>query len=190
MTLDWAVHHLAVAIAELDTAIARRMGLTSGDYLALKHLATAAPPIGPVELGRLLGITSGAATGLVDRLERAGYVRRGPHPDDRRRQVVSTTAKAEGGMLRELRPLADDIDRVAADLDAEQRRLVTDVLARLTETHRDHARHPPRTPAGKPPRTPAGQPPRTPAGQPPRTPAGQPPRTPAGRPPRTPGSAG
>src|SRR3712207_627365 len=33
-------------------------------------------------------ITSGAVTGVVDRLERAGYVRRVPDPDDRRRVLV------------------------------------------------------------------------------------------------------
>lgn len=84
--LTWAVHHLAVAVAEFDASVARRLGLSAGDYLALKHLLAAAGPVefadppGPVELGRLLGLSSGAATGLVDRLERAGYARREPHP--------------------------------------------------------------------------------------------------------------
>ncbi len=138
--LTWALHDLAAAGAELDAAIARRMGLAAGDYLALKHLAVSREPLGPVELGRMLGISSGAATGLVDRLERAGYARRGPHGRDRRRQIVSTTTQAQQHMLRQLRPLAEDIDRAAAHLTAGQRRVVTDILVDLAAMHRRHAR--------------------------------------------------
>jgi DNA-binding MarR family transcriptional regulator len=116
------------------------MGLTAGDYLALKHLAVASEPLGPVDLGRMLGISSGAATGLVDRLQAAGYAHRAAHPHDRRRQIVSTTARARQHMLRELQPLADDVNGSTAHLTPDQRRLVTDVIAELAATHRRRAR--------------------------------------------------
>ncbi|MDR7275888.1 MarR family winged helix-turn-helix transcriptional regulator [Catenuloplanes atrovinosus] len=138
--LAWTVHHLAVAAAELDAAIARRMGLTAGDYLALKHLAVSPAPVGPVELGRMLGMTSGAATGLVDRLVRAGYARREPHLTDRRRQTVTTTPLARERLLDELRPLADDIASATARLTDGQRRTVAETLDRLATLHRKHAR--------------------------------------------------
>lgn len=138
--LAWSVHHLAVAVAEVDAAMARRMRLSAGDYLALKHLFVADGPMGPVELGRLLGLTSGAATGLVDRLQRAGWVQRAPHPDDRRRQILTTTARARDTLLRELRPLTEDIDRAATELPPVHRRLVADALIALAQLHRRHAR--------------------------------------------------
>ncbi|SNY55054.1 MarR family winged helix-turn-helix transcriptional regulator [Paractinoplanes atraurantiacus] len=134
--LAWAVHHLATAAAEVDAATARRMGLSAGDFLALKHLMVAEEPIGPVELGRLLGLTSGAATGLVDRLQRAGWVDRAPHPGDRRRQVLTATPRTTEAVLAELHPLAGDIARVSAALPAEHRRLVIDVLHDLARLHR------------------------------------------------------
>jgi DNA-binding MarR family transcriptional regulator len=137
--LAWALHHLAAATGEVDAAIAHRMGLSASDFLALKHLTVASQPLGPVELGRMLGITSGAATGLVDRLQRAGYARREAHPRDRRRQVVTVTARAEQRMLHELRPLAADVDRAAAELTDDERRMVTDVLVRLAALHRRNA---------------------------------------------------
>ncbi|XVV17126.1 MarR family winged helix-turn-helix transcriptional regulator [Actinoplanes sp. CA-131856] len=136
--LAWAVHHLATAAAEVDAATARRMGLSAGDFLALKHLMVAGEPIGPVELGRLLGLTSGAATGLVDRLERAGWVARAPHPGDRRRQILTATPRAAGALLAELRPLADDIAGLAAALPVEERHLVTGILHDLARLHRRH----------------------------------------------------
>jgi DNA-binding MarR family transcriptional regulator len=138
--LAWTMHHLAVAAAGMDTAVARRMGLPAGDYLALKHLAVSEQPLGPVELGRLLGITSGAATGLVDRLEQAGHARRQPHPSDRRRQTVSVTERTRQRLVRELQPLADDIEGLAAALNPRQRRLVTETLERLAALHREHSR--------------------------------------------------
>lgn len=138
--LTWTAHHLAVATAEMDAAVARRMGLSAGDFLALKHLAVSEKPMGPVELGRMLGITSGAATGLVDRLEQAGHVRRQPHPSDRRRQTVSATPLARERLGHELGPLAEEIDRVADALTPEQRRLVTETLDHLAALYRRHAR--------------------------------------------------
>ncbi|WP_250004838.1 MarR family winged helix-turn-helix transcriptional regulator [Actinoplanes sp. M2I2] len=137
--LSWALHHLAVAAAELDTAIARRLQLSAGDFLALKHLLVA-DALGPVELGRLLGLTSGAATGLANRLERAGWVRREPHPTDRRRQVLTTTAYARETLLRELQPLAEDLERASAGLSPDQRRQVAAALMSLARLHRRHAR--------------------------------------------------
>jgi DNA-binding MarR family transcriptional regulator len=134
------MHHLAIATAEMDAAIARRMGLSAGDFLALKHLAVSDEPLGPAELGRILGITSGAATGLVDRLEQAGHVRRDPHPSDRRRRTVSTTPLVRQRMIREIQPLAEDIDRATSDLTPEQRRVVTETLNHLAALHRRHAR--------------------------------------------------
>jgi DNA-binding MarR family transcriptional regulator len=39
-------------------------------------------------LGELTGLTTGAVTGIIDRLEEAGYVRRTDDPKDRRRTIV------------------------------------------------------------------------------------------------------
>ena len=46
-------------------------------------------------LARRLHVSMPTASGVVDRLVRAGYVRRTPHPQDRRQVVVETTAKGE-----------------------------------------------------------------------------------------------
>jgi DNA-binding MarR family transcriptional regulator len=50
-----------------------------------------AGPLAPTALARALGVTTGGVTTVLDRLERAGYVRRRPDPGDRRRQLVETT---------------------------------------------------------------------------------------------------
>lgn len=75
----------------LRAAAAEHLGLTSADFDAVHYLAEA----GPVPAGRIaeaMGITTGAVTGLVDRLERAGWVERARHEVDRRQVVVQVTA--------------------------------------------------------------------------------------------------
>jgi DNA-binding IclR family transcriptional regulator len=46
-------------------------------------------------LAELSGFTTGAITGIVDRLERAGCVRRQPNPDDRRSIILHPLRLAE-----------------------------------------------------------------------------------------------
>jgi DNA-binding MarR family transcriptional regulator len=46
-------------------------------------------------LGELSGLSSGAVTGVIDRLERGGYARRVPDPEDRRRVLVELTEKTQ-----------------------------------------------------------------------------------------------
>src|SRR5688572_848503 len=52
-----------------------------------------ASPLTPAELAERTGVTRATITGLVDTLERAGYVTRKPHPDDRRMMSVGLTKK-------------------------------------------------------------------------------------------------
>ena len=50
---------------------------------------------GQNELAADLGLSSGASTALVDRLERQGIAERYPHPSDRRRTLVRLTARGD-----------------------------------------------------------------------------------------------
>ncbi|MFE7798540.1 MarR family winged helix-turn-helix transcriptional regulator [Nocardia sp. NPDC057440] len=79
------------------SAVAARLGITVTDLSCL-NLLSAAGPQTPGQLAELIGITrGGAVTTMIDRLERAGFVRRGRDPLDRRRVLVepiSTVADA------------------------------------------------------------------------------------------------
>ncbi|MSU46991.1 MAG: MarR family transcriptional regulator [Lacunisphaera sp.] len=65
--------------------------------------AGVAGPRTPAELAEAAGVTRATMTGLVDTLERDGFVTREPDPDDRRMMSVRLTAKGEG-FLREFLP--------------------------------------------------------------------------------------
>src|SRR5919109_4685045 len=67
-------------------AVAERVGMHPTDLECLGFLADEGPlPAG--RLAELTGLTTGAVTRMVDRLERAGYVRREADPRDRRRVI-------------------------------------------------------------------------------------------------------
>ena len=67
--------------------VAIRFGLSESDIETLEALID----VGASSAGRLAeltGLTSGAVTRVIDRLEQSGYVRRVPDPADRRRVIV------------------------------------------------------------------------------------------------------
>jgi DNA-binding MarR family transcriptional regulator len=98
---------LSTEIDRLDQAAADRYGLNRTDMRALDIVGRAGP-MAPTNLARLLGFTTGGVTTVLDRLERAGYVRRRPSPGDRRRLEVEVTeataardAEVFGGLIRQ-----------------------------------------------------------------------------------------
>src|SRR5262249_31217925 len=78
---------LSTAVILFHEAVASRLGLGAAEWRCLDLLDRE----GPATAGRLAelsGFTTGAITGIVDRLEKAGYVRREPTPRDRRSVIV------------------------------------------------------------------------------------------------------
>jgi DNA-binding MarR family transcriptional regulator len=71
----------------LSQAVAEKAGLNSVDLECL-DLILAGGPATAGQIGKRTGLTSGAVTGLIDRLERANFVRRIPDRQDRRRVLV------------------------------------------------------------------------------------------------------
>ena len=81
------------ATDRFDQAVADALGLNRTDMRCLDLLERE----GPVTAGRLAdatGLTTGAMTTALDRLERAGYARRVRDTADRRRVLVEATARA------------------------------------------------------------------------------------------------
>src|ERR1044071_7373252 len=82
-----AMARVADADRRLRLTAADRLGVGATDFDALILLDTA----GPLAAGRIaeaMAITTGAVTGLIDRLERAGWVQRTRHEADRRQVLI------------------------------------------------------------------------------------------------------
>jgi DNA-binding MarR family transcriptional regulator len=68
-------------------AVADRVGMNATD-MECGDILSWTGPITAGRLAELSGLTTGAITGVIDRLERAGFVRREKDPTDRRRVIV------------------------------------------------------------------------------------------------------
>jgi DNA-binding MarR family transcriptional regulator len=82
-------------LGELEQICAEE-GITHQQYVALWTLCLADDPDAGIPMGAVAdGLLNRASdtTRLVDRLERAGYAERFPHPDDRRSVLVRATSK-------------------------------------------------------------------------------------------------
>ena len=66
-------------------------GLSPSSALALGILADAGAPLPPNQIAERLIISRATVTGLLDSLERRGYVRRAPHSSDRRMLLIELT---------------------------------------------------------------------------------------------------
>lgn len=124
-----AVRGLVAVIMAGDSyrsAAADHFGLGAGETHAISYLSLHGP-MPQARLARLMGVTTGGATGIVDRLERAGVARRRPDPDDRRKYRVELTALAQTMIDESVRGL----DRVFAGLEPEAVEALATLLPRV-----------------------------------------------------------
>ena len=84
----------------------------------LDHLSRA--PLGPAEVARLLGVSTAASTGIVDRLVDRGHAERKPHPEDRRRIEVHLTDSGRSEILEQLRPMFAGLAGLDAAFDEDE----------------------------------------------------------------------
>jgi DNA-binding MarR family transcriptional regulator len=118
-----------ILLGRLNDALGE-FGLTFARYeaLMLLHFSSAGSlPLG--KMGARLQVHAASVTNLVDGLERAGYVRRAPHPSDRRTTLATITAGGRA-VARAATDALHEIRFGTSPLDDGQ-------LAALTEILRD-----------------------------------------------------
>ncbi len=111
---------------------------------ALAVLDGAGEPLEPGIIAERLLITSGSMTSLLDTLEKAGYVKRGPHPSDRRKVLVDIT-DAGNVVVDAMLPVIHARERVIigdALTDKEQAALLR-LLAKVQASALAHVADPP-----------------------------------------------
>jgi DNA-binding MarR family transcriptional regulator len=111
--------HAASAV-RLNIAVANQLGLPLTDVQCLGLLADG--PASPTRLAERLGLTTGAMTKVIDRLERGGYVHRSADPADRRRIVVTADPQGMAEIGRYYVPTGEALaHRLAGYTDGELR---------------------------------------------------------------------
>lgn len=128
------VHRLRALTLLLDQhgaafAARHRLGATDVRALvALLDLERAGAPASPTALARELRLTTASTTVLLDRLERAGHVRRTPRADDRRRVDITVTDSAKELGWAFFGPVIDTTRAVLARRTLAQRAVIDQFL--------------------------------------------------------------
>jgi DNA-binding MarR family transcriptional regulator len=95
----------AAAAVRLSIAIAHQLGMSLADVQCMGLLLDG--PSAPSYLAERLGLTTGAMTKVLDRLERAGYINRSADPSDRRRVVIAAEAAGLAELGRQYGPVGE-----------------------------------------------------------------------------------
>jgi len=129
----------AVEAERLGQVFAERNGMHPTDLqalLAVMQAEAAGVPLTPGRLGEHLGLSSGATTAVVDRLERAEHVRRERDDRDRRRITLHYGAAAVGGAF--FGPLGARIEHVLAGFTPDELAVVRRFLEQTNAVMRAH----------------------------------------------------
>jgi DNA-binding MarR family transcriptional regulator len=121
----------AQAIAYYE-ALAERLGLNATDLRALE-LVISVPQVTPGRLAELTGLTTGAVTGILDRLEKAGIVLREADPNDRRRVIVRLRPGRAEQLANALQPLGHATEALLARYAPAERAAIRDYLTRASD---------------------------------------------------------
>jgi DNA-binding MarR family transcriptional regulator len=110
-----------------------RFGLQAGEFDVLATLRRSGQPyaLTPTALYEATMVTSGAMTNRLDRLEKAGLILRGPHPNDRRGIVVQLTDKGLALIDAALTAHVANEHEILAGLTVAERDTLAGLLAKL-----------------------------------------------------------
>ena len=108
-----------------------RFGLAPGWFDLLATVRRAGKPLSPGALVEACMLTSGGMTGRIDRMERAGLVRRLPDPDDRRGVLVELTDEGREVVDRALTAHMEVVEGLIASLAPAERQTLAGLLRGL-----------------------------------------------------------
>jgi DNA-binding MarR family transcriptional regulator len=120
-----------------DNLAAQRLGVNETDLHCL-NIVENAGGITAGKLAELAGLTTGAVTGVIDRLEHRGFARRVQDPEDRRRVRVEVTRAFYGRADKIWGPMRADWGRALAKFSNEELELITQFLRASNEVGRRH----------------------------------------------------
>jgi len=125
------------ATVMFHSAVAEAVGLSATEHKAMDILART----GPLTAGGLAehtGLTTGAITGLVDRLEAAGFVRRVRDAADRRKVIVEPVLEVLHGVIGPIfREMGEAVGALYGGFEEAERRVLLDYQRRMTELLRE-----------------------------------------------------
>ena len=122
----------------LQYAIAEKMKLNATDAECIDFLMDMGPSTAG-DLAKATRLTTGAITNVIDRLERAGFVKREMDPKDRRKIIISFIPKKNEKSKRYYDEMAADVYKLLSGYNESKLRSILQYSESLTAIFQNHA---------------------------------------------------
>jgi DNA-binding MarR family transcriptional regulator len=124
--------------SDFERGLGDELKVNPTDLTAMQHLIVAGS-LTPTGLAQRLGLSSGAVTTVIDRLEGLGHVRRTPNPDDRRGTLVVPEPGSVGRAMSRIVPMVTEVDRAISGFEPGEQEVITRYLTQVVEAYRGHS---------------------------------------------------
>jgi DNA-binding MarR family transcriptional regulator len=108
--------------------IAIKLGLNDTDHKCLDLLIRSPRPLTPSDLANETGFTTGAITGIVDRLEQAGFINRERDNEDRRRVTLVPVEERVQEVMQMFKPMSESAASLLSLFSNEQLEFILDII--------------------------------------------------------------
>ena len=119
-----------------EAHMGRSLTVNPTDLKAMEQLIMNGP-LSPTQIASRLGVSTAAATVVIDRLTSVGHVTRTANPTDRRGVVVVPSPASVDQAMGVLMPMVMGIDRVIHEFTEAEQEVITQYLRRVVEVYRD-----------------------------------------------------
>lgn len=127
------LRRLSVTSTRHVALLAQKMNLSPVEVTAMQHLQNTGG-LTSGQLAERLFMTTGAITGLADRLEEAGFLKRVLNPRDRRSRLLLLTPAGVEEIMSHLGPFIEEMEKAIAQLSLEARESVGQFLETVIAT--------------------------------------------------------
>jgi DNA-binding MarR family transcriptional regulator len=131
-----SLRELAIQLALLNHQVVAHLDFKDGDLPGLDLIGRYGP-LSPSEVARRAGLHPATVTGILDRLERGGWVARERDPADRRAVTVRALRGRSADIFRLYSGMNTSMDDVCARYTEAELQLVADFLRRTTAAGQD-----------------------------------------------------
>jgi len=127
-----SLRELAIQLALLNHQVVAHLDFKDGDLPGL-DLISRYGPLSPSEVARRAGLHPATVTGILDRLERGGWVARERDPSDRRAVVVRALHDRFAELMRLYSGMNRSMNQICAEYGDTELELLADFLHRTAE---------------------------------------------------------
>lgn len=131
-----AVRDYGVNLTQFRNAMSEWAGLNVTDMECLRLLFQKGTAT-PTELAKHTGLTSGATTAMLDRLEKAGLIERRPNPNDRRGTLIKPAKSSEANVASWFEPTRVAINELISSYSESDLEIIADVFERFAKLWED-----------------------------------------------------